>query len=108
MKLRAHEYCAYIGFTDSKAVVSKRAARQYRRYDFTRFLSEGLYKQAFSLAYYSGSQTQMQQVLNELQTKLAHQGDPLPGQSLPQSSDDLIQIFGIIPVPRQLNGMLYV
>ncbi len=108
MKLRAHEYCACIGFSDNKAVVNKRAARQYKSYDVTRFLSEGLYKQAFSLAYYRKDQEQMEQVLAALRQQLGQGAAEQAPQFEPQSVADLVRLFGNIPAPTHLSGVLYV
>ena len=106
MKLRANEYCACIGFSGKKAVVSKQAARQYKAYDLARFLREGLFRQAFSLAYFHGDQAQMQQVLHELQGKM--EVGLLPGRSVPQNVADLVGLFGSIPAQQYLSGILYV
>ncbi|WGK68463.1 hypothetical protein P0082_08220 [Candidatus Haliotispira prima] len=108
MKLRANEYCACIGFSDNKAVVNKRAARQYKGYTVARFLGEGLYRQAFSLAYYDSDEERMAEVLQALQEKIANQGEPLPGRSVLRTVEDLVRLFGNIPAPQYLSGVLYV
>ena len=106
MKLRSYEYCACIGFSENKAVVNKAAARQYKNYDVARFLQEGLFKQAFSLAYFHENQEQMEQVLKELQLKV--QATNLAERNIPSSVADLIKLFGNIPAGQNLNGILYV
>ena len=106
MKLRAHEYCACVGFSESKAVISKHAARQYRGYDVTKFLQKGLFRQAFSLAYFHNNENQMQHVLQELQTQIKDHA--IPGRSIPQNTEDLIRLFGCIPPPQNLSGILYI
>ena len=108
MKLKANEYCACIGFYEDKAVIDKRAARKYKGYDVSRFLREGLYKQAFSLAYYKQDKPQINEVLQSLQAQIERQGEPLPGRRGPQSTDDLIRLFGNIPAPKNLGGIMYV
>lgn len=108
MKLKASEYCACVGFYEDKAVVDKRAARKYKGYDVSRFLREGLYKQAFSLAYYEQNEAQMNEVLQSLQTRIAGQGAPLPGRRSPQNTGDLLRLFGNIPAPENLGGIMYV
>ncbi len=106
MKLRSYEYCACIGFSNNKAIVNKAAARQYKSYDVAKFLQKGLFKQAFSLAYFHDSQEQMEQVLKELQSKFQEVG--LPDRNIPNSVVDLVKLFGNIPATQNLNGILYV
>ena len=108
MKLKASEYCACIGFYEDKAVVDKRAAQKYKGYNVSCFLREGLYKQAFSLAYYQKKESQMKEVLQSLQAQIAQQGELLPGRRSPQSTDDLVRLFGNIPSPENLGGIMYV
>ncbi|MEM9424280.1 MAG: hypothetical protein AAF975_05775 [Spirochaetota bacterium] len=105
MKLRPHEYCACIGFSGSKAIVSKQAARQYRGYSARQFADEGLLRQAFSLASYQCDEEQIERILQAVQTRFKGGGQ---GRSTPQSKSDLEKLFGYVAPPQQLSGIIYV
>lgn len=108
MQLKAHEYCALIGFTEGKALINKKLAKNYKGYDVQRFVKEGMLKQAFSLAYYREDEAAMQEVLATYTSKLEAQGAPLPGRSLPSQPHDLVRLFGCLPPHKHCHGVLYV
>ena len=97
--MKRDDFVFTIGFEGSTAVVDSRSRKRYSGMTTMQLAQEGLYRQAFCSALYSGNESEMQELLTWLQANTRFDA------STPLA---LKRLFGVFEVPHGINRILSV
>ncbi|MFP4066759.1 MAG: hypothetical protein ACOCWU_02240 [Spirochaetota bacterium] len=97
--MKREDFVFTIGYQGETAVIDARARKKYRSLSTMELAERGLYGQAFRSAIYSGSEEEMQQLLEFFRT----------ATSLPAESEASVKrLFGVYDVPEGIEKTLAV
>ncbi|TVQ95764.1 MAG: hypothetical protein EA403_17385 [Spirochaetaceae bacterium] len=97
--MKRDDFVFTIGFEGSTAVVDSRSRKRYGTMTTMQLAHEGLFRQAFCSALYSGDEPEMQELLVWLQENTRFDA------STPLA---LKRLFGVFEVPKGINRILSV
>lgn len=97
--MKRDDFVFTIGFEGSTAVVDSRSRKRYGSMTTMQLAQEGLFRQAFCSALYSGDEPEMQELLTWFQANTRFDAS---------TSLSLKRLFGVFEVPKGINRILSV